>query len=60
MQTYTMVEVLNLCFDFESRASAILRLKFRVREAFLSGAQDRNIPDFCRESRNIPNFGREN
>ena len=60
MQTNTLVEVLNLCFGFESRTSAILRLKFCVREAFLSGAQNRNIPDFCRESRNIPNFGPEN
>ena len=40
------VEVLDLCFDFESRASALLRLKFRGREAILNRAQSRNIPNF--------------
>ena len=63
----------DLCFDFESRASAVLRLKFRGREAILNRAQNRNIPDFSRDSRNIwreseltgqeilntPNFRRE-
>ena len=29
----TRFEVLDFCFDFESRASAILLLKFRGREA---------------------------
>ena len=45
------VEVLNLCFDFESQASAVLLLKFRAREAILSQAQSRNITDVVPESR---------
>ena len=49
----TRFEVLKICFDFESRASAVLRLKFCGREAILSRAQSRNMPDFDRESRNI-------
>ena len=32
----TRVEVLDLCYDFEKRASAALQLKFRGREAILS------------------------
>ena len=49
------VEVL----EFESRASADLRLMFRGREAISSQAQSRNTPNFDRESRDMPNFGRE-
>ena len=30
------VEVLDLCFDFDSRASVVLRLKFCGRKAVLS------------------------
>ena len=32
----TRVEVLDLCYDFESRASAALQVKFRGREGILS------------------------
>ena len=39
--------------DFESRASAVLRLIFRGREAIKIQAQNRNIPNFGRESRNV-------
>ena len=53
MEYNIRVEVLNLCFDFESRASAVLRLKFRGPEAISSRAQSQNIADFGRESRNI-------
>ena len=54
------VEVLVLYFDFEVRASVILRLKFRGREAILSRAQSRNKPNFGREEifgQNMSNFG---
>ena len=52
------VEVLNLCCDFESRARAVLLLKFRAREAILSQAISHNIPDVGRTNRNLLNFGR--
>ena len=42
----TWVEVLELYFDFESRASVILRMIFRGREAISSRAQSRNKPSF--------------
>ena len=51
--THTRVEVLESCFDFETRARAVLWLKLRGREAIASQAQRQNIPDFCRKSRNI-------
>ena len=47
------------CFDLESRASAVFRLKFRGHEAVLSRTQNRNMPDFRRESLNIPKFSPE-
>ena len=45
------VEVLDLCFDFESLVSAVLLLKCRGQNAILSQAQGQNIPDFYRDSR---------
>ena len=49
----TRVEVLGLCFDFENRATAVLLLKFRGREAILSQAQSQIIPNLGRESKHI-------
>ena len=49
----TRTEVLELCFDFESRARAVLRLQFRGREAILSRTQSQNIPNFGQVSRTL-------
>ena len=45
--------MLDICFDFESRASAVLRLKFRGPKANLSLPKSRNISNFGRESQKL-------
>ena len=47
------IEVLELCFDFQSRVVAVFRLKFRGREESSSRAESRNVPGFGGESQNI-------
>ena len=51
--------MLDLCFDLESRVSAVFLLKFRGREAILGREQSRNMPNFGRESPKLPKLGQE-
>ena len=53
------VEVLDFCFDFGSRAFAILRLKICSQGVILSQVQSQNLPNFDRDSRSIRNLYKE-
>ena len=51
---YSWIDVLDLCFDFESGACAVLRLKFRGPEANFSRAQSKHTQLWPRKAKLRP------
>ena len=45
--------MLDICFDFERRASAVLQLRFRGREAILNRTQSQNMSDISKKKSQI-------